>query len=135
MSSDLLRGFLCSVDGDFREITITDELHEFYRVLDCDLIDITQVSVGGFVYDVVCDDEGLLKDGCIPTIVCPDRVLVGNCFVCRPPDPGSGVLRSLTDIDVEVLRSRVVPVPSDRFGVDRVLVAFGDRDKVLLSNP
>lgn len=44
-------------------IDIDDDLDAFYRALDCDWIDIVQRRIGGKLFDVMFDDEGLLKDG------------------------------------------------------------------------
>jgi len=46
-------------------VDVKDSLEEFYELLNCDVIDITKRNIGGVVFDVMCDDEGLLKEGAI----------------------------------------------------------------------
>lgn len=41
--------------------TTTEELHQIYELLECNLIDITVTKIGKTMYAVICDDEGLLK--------------------------------------------------------------------------
>lgn len=38
-------------------------LAEWYRLINCDLIDITTHNIGGRSYDIIADDEGLLRGG------------------------------------------------------------------------
>lgn len=38
-------------------------LDEWYRLLRCDLIDIVSRQIGGRYFDIICDDEGLLRGG------------------------------------------------------------------------
>ncbi len=40
---------------------VTPNLDTYYKMLDCDLIDIVSISFNGKSYDVICDDEALLK--------------------------------------------------------------------------
>lgn len=42
-------------------ITIEDKLEVFYREIGCDCIDIVSRRFGGRLFDVICDDEALLK--------------------------------------------------------------------------
>lgn len=51
-------------------IDLEDELSELYRVLECEHIDIVNRALGGVIFDIVLDDEGLLKaneTGALPT--------------------------------------------------------------------
>lgn len=47
-------------------LDIKDDLHTYYKLLNCDTIDIVKRSFGGITCDVVCDDEGLLKENPLP---------------------------------------------------------------------
>lgn len=97
-----IRGVLVDKDSIVIEaVTIKDCLEEYYRILDCDLIDCTHRVIGGVVYDLVCDDNGLNVDKPIPTAIDGNKevALVGNLFIVRRLE--SGEWESLTDADVE----------------------------------
>ena len=57
-----------------------DGLDDYYKHLKCDCIDIPIRVVGTVEYDIICDDEGLLKSN--PIISAVDKnlrpMLVGN---------------------------------------------------------
>lgn len=42
-------------------ITILDDLSDFYREIECHTIDIVERRFKGRLFDVICDDEALLK--------------------------------------------------------------------------
>lgn len=42
-------------------MTINDELSEFYRLIDCDTIDIVLRAYNGRYFDIILDDNGLFK--------------------------------------------------------------------------
>lgn len=64
----------------FVKINNSDGLDEYYQHLQCDTFDITTREVDGIVFDIFCDDEGLLKDtpvvSAVNTAFAP--VLCGN---------------------------------------------------------
>lgn len=66
------------------------ELDELYRVLNCDTIDIVVRDIGGRKFDIVCDDEGFLKDPIVVSAVNMadgSPALVGNLFICSHEGP------------------------------------------------
>ena len=40
---------------------VNPTLKNYYEMLNCDLIDIVKIQFGGKAYDVICDDEALLR--------------------------------------------------------------------------
>ena len=81
-------------------------LEDYYRILDCTTFDIASRRIGENVYDIYCDDEGLLKCSPIVSAVSSDRqpMLVGNLFVTKTNDEGETI--SLTAEEIrEVLAS------------------------------
>lgn len=52
-------------NGSIKPVDVPDSLDAFYELLNCRTIDITQRKIKGKVFDVMCDDEGLLKDYCL----------------------------------------------------------------------
>jgi len=86
---------------------IDPELDTYYRLLDCDTIDIVNRGFGRGGrrrFDIICDDEGLYKtDPLISAIDDLGRpMLVGALLVTGVADD-KGELTSLTDDDVRLL--------------------------------
>lgn len=127
MSERMIKGLLIDpITRTYAPSELVDDIHTYYDRLHCSLIDITHICVLGHVFAVVCDDEGLLKSDPLPAIVRPDGCLVGACFVTRPSDD-DGYLQSLTDDDLLLLQSFLMPLSEyeQRFHVPTVLVALG----------
>lgn len=79
--------------------TITKGLEGYYAALNCDCIDIVTRKIDGVYYDIICDDEGLLKANPIVSALSPTRqpMLVGNLFIVK--FDGNDDVRSLTDAE------------------------------------
>lgn len=71
------------------------------------MIDIVQRKIGDKVFDIVCDDEGLLLDNPIVSAIAKDcRVmLVGNLFICNHYKEH---LTSLSNEDEQYILSKVM---------------------------
>ena len=85
-------------------------LDEWYRLLRCDLIDIVSRQIGGRYFDIICDDEGLLRGGAKVTALTPQQepLLVGNLVICNYDREGGEA--SLTDEDIELILQNIVIV-------------------------
>lgn len=108
MKKNLL-GVLVSKSGEMHPVSIHDDLDNFYDILECNCIDIVVRKIGGAEYDIVCDDEGLLKGE--PVFTAVDKkyqpALVGNLFICKS-DLESGELVSLTEDEMlAVMKHRI----------------------------
>lgn len=88
-----------------------DSLQEFYRLLDCRLIDIQEALIEGRPFDFIVDDEGLLKESPKPSAFTKDEkpVFCGSLLVCRS-DPETGKEAPLSNEDITLLLSHVVEV-------------------------
>lgn len=96
-----ITGYLIHVNsGTAGPITIEKSLDSYYNILNCDCIDIVTRAIAGEKYDIVCDDEALLKDN--PLISAIDDglnpALCGNLFVVR--FDGNEDLASLDERDI-----------------------------------
>ena len=61
-NSKTIRGFFIDPENNIaEERTIEKSLDSYYSLLRCDTIDIVSRSIGGKRYDIICDDEALLK--------------------------------------------------------------------------
>lgn len=86
-----------------RRVEITPSLSDYYEYLDCDCIDITARAIGGRYFDIIVDDEDLLKRNPIPSAFDADGhpALVGNLLVVNHNSEGEET--SLTESDIEIL--------------------------------
>lgn len=80
---------------------VEDTLEEYYNLLNCDMIEIVSRHIGGKDYDIICDEEGLLKVN--PIVSAFDSLnqpmLVGNLFIVNYG--GNGKEASLTEEDID----------------------------------
>lgn len=71
------------INNEIKEVTIDNTIDEFYRILNCDSIDIVIRIINGVKVHIVCDDCGLLKEDPIASIIFfPNDAIVGNIFIC-----------------------------------------------------
>ena len=76
------------------EETIIDNLNNIYELLNCNLIDVVRRNIAGKDYDIICDDEGLLKPDLIFTarnLNFSEDCIVGNLFVVSSDENGEFV--------------------------------------------
>ena len=101
MKNKNLTGYLVDVLDDLSgPITISNTLDALYNVLNCDLIDITYLTLGTKEFCVIADDEGLLKAS--PKISAVSEtgkpMLVGNLLLVSAD--GGEDFESLTPDDI-----------------------------------
>ena len=49
------------MENDNVTVVEVNGLQDYYRLIGCDCIEITNREIRGKRYDIICDDEGLLK--------------------------------------------------------------------------
>ena len=88
-------------------ITISNTLDALYNVLNCDLIDITYLTLGEKEFCVIVDDEGLLKAS--PKISAVSEagkpMLVGNLLLVSAD--GGEDFESLTPDDISLIEKHI----------------------------
>lgn len=116
-----MRAILVDVKHDkLKIIDVTGGLREMYKLIGCDCIDVTYRDIqdedGLYnVFNVVVDDEGLLKDSPIVSARGRDDMsaqLVGNLLVFGVDwdEANYGDLASLTDEEVKLVTGSVCEV-------------------------
>ena len=102
-----IKGVLIKVKPDGHTTVSTmfmdDTLDMYYKELNCTTIDIVSRRIGDKYYDIVCDDEALLKDNpiCSAYDGSYKPALYGNIFICNPPtETSNGYCTSLTEQDL-----------------------------------
>jgi hypothetical protein len=103
----IVRGFLVDVwKGEAKVVVFEDKLENIYAMLNVELIDVTERKVGNQIFDVVCDDEGLLKPN-IPSAYDSkgEPALVGSLLFVNHDDEGN--FSDLTEEQIITLKSKV----------------------------
>ena len=106
---------LFNEDG-IKLLDIEGTLEEYYKYIGCSCIDIVTRKVGDTYFDIICDDEGLLKDS--PHISAVDTkgnpMLVGNLIFTHTDEEGETI--GVTDNDVATIMDevRLAIAPDDR---------------------
>lgn len=79
---------------------VAPALETYYKMLDCETIDIVQVDFNGEPFDVICDDEALLKEPPYSFSVISKEghpMIAGNILVCKSEN---GAEKGLKPADV-----------------------------------
>ena len=126
------------VDVDTRTVkpyTLHYSSHkDLSSLLNCDILDVTRRKFGSQIYDVYCDDEGLLKDDWVPSAFSDEQpeydFLVGNLFVCSHTSDGD--IASLTDEQIkEILTTKrqiKISDPNDSFITQVLMYNYRETD-------
>lgn len=81
-----------ALESHIRTIDDADKLNEYYRYLHCHCIDMVTIDVDGYAYDVVCDDEALLRQPLVPSLYISDeQVFFGNLAFVKIDEEGAEV--------------------------------------------
>lgn len=92
-------------------IELEPSIKEYYRLIGCDCITIVTREVNGHPFDIVLDDEGLLKPNRVSAVSVEADVfgtqekLVGNLLIFGI---GEEDFRSLTDDEVLMVDCRMI---------------------------
>lgn len=104
----MIKGLLIDViSNQVKPVETEDELKEFYKLLNCDCIDIVRRPVAGKEYTFIIDDNGLSSDNPIPSCVSSRGVeLVGNVLIFNDNEIGDGQA-SLEQADIDWIMNNV----------------------------
>lgn len=81
-----------ALETHIRNIDETNKLGEYYRYINCRCIDMATIDVDGHVYDVICDDEALLRQPLIPSLyISEEQVFFGNLAFVKVDEEGESV--------------------------------------------
>lgn len=112
------------VEDEFKKVDI-NTLDDMYNAIGCDLIDMVNRQIGDKRFDIIVDDEGLLKEKPIVSAVYKnDRVaLVGRLLFAKHGKKGETV--GLTDEEIEMIMSNCkigVFMNEDNIRINKVVV-------------
>lgn len=107
--------------------TIERSLRGYYDLLRCDLIDIAPRAFGARRFDIICDDEGLLKEKPLVSAYHRDGtpMLVGPLFVCKSDGHDNEDSLSPEELDyVDLYRETVWGIRDGEIHVWRALIGL-----------
>ena len=113
-----IKAYLIDVANNHHDvITLDGSLNDYYKALNCDLFDIARRSIGGKYFDIMCDDEGLLKDNPKVSAISTDRspMLCGNLLVVKHDYAGNTI--SLTQEEIEHIKKYICIISTTRYPI------------------
>ena len=119
----MIRGVLIDVvNNTAKVVEIEKKLESYYKILNCNLIDITSRYIGDRLFDIICDDEGLYKENFIVSALTKNRTpaLVGNLFVVK--FDGCEDETSLTDEEINYVLGKVGLVKCSIYSEERIML-------------
>lgn len=86
---------------------IEDDIDTFYKLINCDNVEMPQRQINGKYFTIICDEEGTLKSNPIVSACSHkgDAMLVGNLIITGLPNE-YGDLTGLSDDDVLLIMSK-----------------------------
>jgi len=107
-----IRAVLIDVNkGGAAAITIKrGDLHSWYDMIGCDLVDIVNRRIAGKPFAFICDDEALCKCDPIMSAINPalnEPMLFGNLIVVSPDVDEDGNIMDMTEADQEYVLDHV----------------------------
>ena len=79
---------------------VNDELEVYYEMLNCDMIDITTITVNDVEYDIIHDDVFLLKRPLVPTLYVNNELIIfGSFLISRANEDGEEIGLTHKEID------------------------------------
>ena len=83
------------------QLVKANTLDDYYRLLEVDTIDIVTRKINGKYYDIVCDDEALLKESPIPRVLDKEQkpMIFGNVIIAGVAD-SEGNMTDLSNEDI-----------------------------------
>lgn len=88
----MIKAFLVDIQSKRAEaVEFEPSLKKYYELLHCDTIDIVERSVGGRVFDIICDDEGLMVDKPVISAIdgACEPMLVGSLLFAHHDNEGA----------------------------------------------
>ena len=124
-----MRMLLIDVADPKVKIVDASTLEEYYRLLNCDTIDITIRKIAGEYFDIICDDEGLLKECPILSAIYEKSrkpALVGNLLITGGSCDGE--LLPITKEQYQKVRNKIAYCVNNELGKVWPMVELDDSD-------
>ena len=90
-----------SISPHVRYISPDNVLQDLYRILNCDMVTCTKITINGKRFDVYSDDEALLKDKPAPNLYIDDDLIIfGSVAFAKSDEEGKLVGLSREEVDL-----------------------------------
>lgn len=108
------------------DFEIDNVLEQSYRELNCSLIDIVSVKIKGTAFDIIVDDEGLMKQNPKLTVSSNLRKLFGTVMIVpNETDDEGGYVRGLNEEEIETLYDHITTIVDlDNNNIFRAILSF-----------
>ena len=127
-----IKGILVDVNSNIIDVCeIEKSLESYYKILNCELIDIVSMKIGHRYFDIICDDEGLMQEDITISAIYDDftPALVGNLFIVR--HDGKGNERSLTSNDISMIFENIMTIQATK--TTKATTVMAERNVLMLS--
>lgn len=108
-----MRALFLDMENDEVRVVEVNGLQDYYCLIGCERIDIANREIRGKRFDIICDDEGLLKAE--PQVSAVNGrgkpMLVGNLIICGGAD-ADGNEMGLTENDIVHIRQSILILPT-----------------------
>jgi len=98
-------------------IPLPDSLAKWHKELNCSCFTVTYRPINNKLYAIFADDEGLLKQGYVPTLILDydnnkryNGVLVGNLIITNESTDEEGFTLPLTEEDIVSIKANLKTV-------------------------
>lgn len=103
-----MKALLLNVQDNQVSIENPSGLEDYYKLIGCSTIDITNRAIAGKRFDIICDDEGIFTEN--PKISAINDMgepqLVGNLIITGEAD-SEGNMTDLTDEDIVHIKKNI----------------------------
>lgn len=103
----MMKGLLLdTINQKVQVVDCENSLDAWYRLLNCDMIEMPEIKIGGKYFTIICDEEGLLKSEPIISGVGINIGLVGNLLIFNTDRENCDVT-DLTNEDISLIRDNI----------------------------
>lgn len=117
------------LDVNTQEVKVVDvesDIHAWYKLLDCDLVEMPERRIEGKYFTFICDEEGLLKNSPIVSVMGKDEVMiVGSVLICNT-DYETCDVTDLTEEDIQLISKHIKQLIDFRSG--QILTVIADAE-------
>ena len=102
-----MKGILLdTINQEIKEVDCANDIHEWYKLLNTDIVEMPERQIGGKYYTIICDEEGLLKPEPIISAMNSgiDTMFVGNLLIFNIDRENCDVT-DLSKEDIENIKS------------------------------